>query len=367
MSDWANALLSGIGAAANTGAGIIGDQMKQDAAALAEQRAADVKLDTAQRLMAMEEAMKTRAAERFSGTVKAKMGEQLPVDAQTVQQTGITSDSAKVLGKFDFGNGPEDATGITGGADKIKTMLKSAIAASNNPDLTDAQRSDARGLADQLGAQVIEQDRLNKEAVDGKTRTRTIGEARQAALDDTLQNDPGAFIAGTGMLGSIMKDEATQRAADLKERLATSEADRKERQANADRDSREAIAADRDAQREKAADQRYEAMMARIEAGFSGGKGNKSALIQNMEWLRDNLKWTPDQLADYVTEKKHLAPEDIAAKLLSADKFGELTPETAMQRATQLVKARDAMGSGGQAGSSSGKVLNYDPKTGKFN
>ena len=33
------------------------------------------------------------------------------------------------------------------------------------------------------------------------------GKASQAALDDTLQNDPGAFMAGTGMLATGNKQE----------------------------------------------------------------------------------------------------------------------------------------------------------------
>jgi hypothetical protein len=357
MSDWANALMTGLGAAAQTGAGIIGDQMKQDAALQAEQRAADIKLDTAQRMMAMEEAMKSRAAERFSSMVKTKAGEELPVDAPTVPQTGITRASADAAG-----TGPGFAMDATEAAATIRRFQ----AVRDNPNATDEQKADAQGVIDQLTRQVDAQVDLNNKSVEGKTRKRSPMEAAHAALDDALQNDPLAYIAGTGMLGSVLKDEATQRAADLKERLATAEADRKERQANADRDSREAIAEGRDAQREKAADQRFEAMMKRLEVGFNGGKSGKSAMVQNLEWLRDNLKWTPDQLADYVTEKKHLAPEDIAAKLLSADKFGELTPETAMQRATQLVKARDSIGASGSSSSTS-KTLTYDPKTGKFN
>jgi hypothetical protein len=362
MSDWANAiggaLASGFSAAATTGANIIGDQMKQQQAIEAEQRAADIRLDTEQRMMAMKEAMGARAAERFSSVVKAKASEDLPVEPQSVVETGVTPESAKVLGKFDFGNGPEDATGITGSADKIKTMLKSALAAANNPDLNDEQRADARGLANQLIQQTESQYDLNNAAAAGKTRHRTTSEAAHAALDETLQSDPLAYIAGTGMLGSVLKDEATTKAANLKERLATAEADRKERQANADRDSREAVAANRDAQREKAADQRFEAMMTRLETlNGAGGKKGQSAMVQNLEWLRDNLGFTSEQLADYVTEKKHLAPEDIAAKLLSADKFGDLTPETAMERAQQLVNARDKLGKGSSSSGATVKAL----------
>lgn len=366
MAEWANALMQGIGAAANTGAGMIGDQMKQDAAAQAEQRAADIKLDTAERLMSMETAMKARAAERFSSVVKDKMGEELPATPQTVVQTGVTRESAHAIGLED---------GIAGGAPQIAETMRKYTAAANNPNLTPEQRADAQGVVDQLTKQVNAQGDLNVTAAEGKTRSRTLEEATQAAKDYALQNDPMAYVAGTGMLATADKQDATERAAALKEKLANQEAQRKERQAEADRESRESIATNRDDQREKAADQRFEAMMARIDAGATGKAGNKSAMVQNLEWLRENLKMDDAQLLDFVTEKKHTSPEDIAAKLLSADKYGELTPETAMQRAMGLMEAGDKLRKNGGAGAApgskpkadSGKTLTYDPKTGKFN
>lgn len=353
--DWANALAQGIGAAANTGAQIIGDQMKQQQAIEAEQRAADIKLDTAQRLMAMEEAMRSRAAERFSSVVKVKMGEQLPVDAPTVQETGVTRDSAKVLGQFDYGNGPEDATGIAGSADRIKSLIQTAQATLANPDATDEQRADAQGLIAQLSKQVIAQDELNRKSVEGMTRTRSPIEAGKAALDETLATDPLAYMAGTGMLGTVLKDEAAERQATRKERLAAAEASRKADKDAADRESRERIEGARLEQRERESERRFEALITRLE-GKDGKNAQKSAMVQNLEWLRDNLNFTSEQLADYVTEKKRLAPEDIAAKLLSADKYGELTPETAMERAMQLVRARDSLEKTG-ASSSTVKAL----------
>jgi hypothetical protein len=361
MGDWANALMTGIGAAANTGASIIGDEMKEQQRIDAEQRAADTRLDTEQRLMAMKEAMGARAAERFSNVVKAKASEELPVEAQTVPQTGITRDSANAVG-----TGP----GFEMDATKAAATIRQWQAVRDNPNATPEQKADAEGIIAQITRQVDAQVELNNKAVEGKTRKRTTSEAAHAALDETLQSDPLAYIAGTGMLGSVLKDEATTKAADLKERLAAAEADRKERQAKEDRESAERRAAGHDEQRDRAAELRFEAMMQRLEAGQSGKSGQKSAMVQNLEWLRDNLGFTPEQLGDYVTEKKHLAPEDIAAKLLSADKFGDLTPETAMERAMQLVAARDKLAKGGSSSSSSsstGKTLNYDPKTGKFN
>jgi hypothetical protein len=382
MSDWANALMSGLGAAANTGANIIGEQMKQDAALQAEQRAADIKLDTQERIMAMEQAMKARAAERFSSIVKDQMGTPVPVSAPTWQSTGLTDASTIHAGDQlpganassdddEDGGQPSGNTapvGISfhGDATKIAGIMKTWTAVLNDPNATPEQKEAAKAIVEGLPQQIAKQQQINADSVAGKTRAPTIEEATESAKNWALQNDATAYIAGTGMLDSAEKNDLQERRLTLAEK----QAQQKAASDQARMDSNERIAAGHDAQREQAADQRFQALMAKLDAGANGGKSGKSAMVQNLEWMRDNLNFTPQQLTDYVTEKKHLAPEDIAAKLLSADKFGELTPETAMQRAMQLVKARDAMDAGGQGGASSSstsKVLNYDPKTGKFN
>jgi hypothetical protein len=166
----------------------------------------------------------------------------------------------------------------------------------------------------------------------------SIEDATQAALDETLASDPEAYMAGTSMMGSVMKERAEERKLAAREKI--------EGQKIA---SREKIEADRVDQRDRAENKRYEAMMARIEAGnaraerAAGGKGSTSAKVQEIEYLVNKLGMSKDQVIDYVTERKRVPVEDIAAKILSADKFGEVSPEEAMQRAQRLVKARESI------------------------
>jgi hypothetical protein len=359
MADWAHALATGLGAAANTGANIIGDQMKQRDQMAAEQRAADIKLDLAQRMAAADEMMKNRAAERFSGVVKAKMGEEVPVEAPSVNQTGITRDAGKAAGYVDV-NGTQVAGSFNADPATLRQMLQNANRRLMDPASTDEQRTQAQELVTVLQKQIEAQSGINAKAVEGKTRKRTAEEAAHAALEDTLTSDAPAFMAGTGMLSAYGKlDDG-----DKKLKLQQAEAERKERQANADRESRERTAAERDDSRERIAAQRMEAMFERLNGGKNGAK---SAMVQNLEWLKTNLKFSDQQLADFVTEKKHTSAEDIAAKLLSADKFGDLTPETAMEKATKLVQARDKLqgGTSSAGPADSGKRLKYNPATGK--
>jgi hypothetical protein len=317
-----------VGAAAATGAGIIGDQMKQQQAIEAEQRAADIKLDLAQRMAAADEMMKNRAAERFTSVVKQKAGEDVPVEAPSVAQTGVTPAAGQAAGYTDV-DGTQVGSTLKDSPEELKRRLAAVTAAVNNPNLSDEQRIQAKELLAALQAQMGAQSDINAKSVDGKTRKRSFAEAGQAALEETAMSDPGAAFAGAGMLSAIGKVDATDRAAALKEKLAKDEGERKERIAQAHDDSREAIA-----------QTRLEAMMERLGGGKNGAK---SAMVQNLEWLKANLGFTDAQLTDFVTEKKHTSAEDIAAKLLAADKFGDLTPETAMEKATKLVQARDKL------------------------
>lgn len=357
MADWAHALSQGLGAAALTGAGMIDDQMKVDRQIAAEQRAADLQMDIKQRLMAAEEMMKNRAAESFSGYVNKFAGEEVPVAAKSVLETGVTADSGKALGKFDFGNGPQDVAGITGSADKIKTLIQDAQAKLQDPNLTDEQRQDYEGLIAQLSQQVMAQDELNQGEAKGKTRARTTAEAIEAAREYSLRNDPAAFMAGNAMLAPGEKAGAAATALEQKERLATTEAERKERQAAADRESREAIADRRAGQSEKAADQRFAAMMARLDANKEGKGGSKSGTVQTLEFLRDELGWNKAEIGAYLTQSKHASVEDIYLKLkASNDKsFGEATDDELMEQARNIANmSRDG---GKQSGGKTTKAL----------
>lgn len=214
MADWAYALSQAAAAGANTGADIVGTQMKIGQQTDAEQVAANIKLDTAQRMLAIEDAMKNRAAERFAATVKDKMGEQVPVAPEPVSQTGVTRASS---GDY------EVAPGQTVGADfaqtpaQIAQTVASMTAVANNPASTPEEKADAQGAIQAITAQAGGQAKVNAAAADGKTRPRTWAEAQQAALEDTSQNDAPAFIAGTGMLATGAKQDLAAKTLQTKE------------------------------------------------------------------------------------------------------------------------------------------------------
>lgn len=358
MADWAYALSQGLAAGAKTGADIIDTNMKADAAATAEQRAANIRLDTQTRLLAAEDAMKNRAAERFSAVVKTKMGEAVPVEVDPISKSGLTRDSATAY----------DAATGTPGADfsmspqQLQQTLATATATLNNPTATDKQREDARGLIAALSAQGESQIKNNAEAVSGKTRMRTLDEAQAAAKEYTLQNDAPAYIAGTGMLNSANKDDLADRRLSQQARIAQTEGDRRERMANAANEQKERIATNRDESRERAAEIRAEALAERAE---KAGKGaNKSAMIQNIEFMRDELKWTPEKIESFVFEKKGVSVKELAANILSSNKEA-LTPAEAIARARELDSAFEPNGKGAAAAGAA-PILKYDPKTGKF-
>lgn len=213
MADWAAAIASGLGAAANTGAGIIGDQMRMDQQLQAEQRAADIKLDLNQRMSAAEEMMKNRAAERFSGIVRDQMGQQVPVAPQSVQQTGLTDASAGA--EYQQADGSGTASTALHGDMSVRLKLAQDTLAS--PNATLEQKQDAKDAIEAITAQTAKQAQVNAKGVEGKTRARTIDEASQAALDWALQNDAPAYMAGTGMLATAQKQDVAERTLKLRE------------------------------------------------------------------------------------------------------------------------------------------------------
>lgn len=260
MADWGYALGKSIQAGAQAGSDALDRQMKTDAAVAAEQRAADIQIDTKQRLMAIEQAMRTRAAERFSTVVRQKMqGQPLEI-------------------------APGDPAPLTN---------------------------------------------------EGMTVKPSIEDATQQALDDTLQNDPEAYMAGTGMLGSVMKERTQERQLAAREKIEQARID-----------SREKTEAAKLEQRDRSDNKRYEAMMARIEASANraagGGKGgSKSALIQNVEFMRDVLKYSPEKIESFIFDKKTISKPELTAKILSDAKksMDDITPEQASAMADSILSA----------------------------
>lgn len=351
--EWANAIGQGIAGAAKTGADIIDKQMQQTAQMEADQRAADRKLDTATRLAAAQEAMQNRAAERASGVIKAKMGEEIPMESAPVEKTGVTRAAAAEAGWS--GGGLElDSAGLA-------DLKKKASDTLGNPAATPAQKEDAKILLELLAEQEGGQAKLNAKAVDGKTRKRTLDEATDAARETLLQTDAPGFKALTGMLAAAGKSKAEQ---------SKLEARREEMELKAKIEREKIAQRDTDSVRDnETAQARIKAIADRAAAAGIGG-GKKSAMIQNIEFMTSVLKYTPEQIDAYVFEKKGISEKELAAKILSKDKYGEMTVAEAADKARELSAAFDvspsAAPSAAAAPASGPKRLKWNPSTGKL-
>jgi hypothetical protein len=331
MADWASALAGGIGAAATTGANLMGDQIKQQQALEAEQRAADIKLDLQQRMAAADEMARNRAADRFSAVVKQKMGEDVPVEAPGVDKTGITRAAGQAVGSVDV-----DGTQVTGSfnADPatLRQMLQNANRRLMDPASTDEQRTEARQLVTVLQKQVDAQAGINAQSVEGKTRKRTVDEASQAALDYALQNDASAYIAGSGMLAAAQKQDATSRALDLREkqideRLAASK-DRTDMMGQ--------IAQIRADAARDAAEARAEAIRERATSGAISAS-TKTMLINSEN---ANIKSATSEMNMLSRQMENLSSKDPARAQINA-RIGELRDEIKEAQANKNAYMRD--------------------------
>lgn len=285
--------LQGFGQAAS---GLIDASMKEDA----DIRAANRKLSDAERLMAAQEALKNRAAERFSAVARGKAGEQVPVEAAPV--TNLGKESAQAIGL---------ENGMQGNA---PAMLQQYQAVLSNPNATAEQKQSAQEILDQIGKQAGAQKGINAEAVGGKMRNRTTMEAARAALDETLLNDPAAFAAGSGLINAATKPDLEERKLEQRERIEQARIE----------------------QRDRSDDKRQETLLARLEK-TGASKAETTALIQNVNYLKDTLGYTPKQIDDFISNKKKISVDDVAAKFMANDKFGEMTAKEAAQKAVALV------------------------------
>lgn len=346
MSRWGSALASAAGAVANVGVEALDRQMKQADNMAAEQRAADMKLSMAERMFAIEEAQRLRAAERFTKMTGAKLGEEVPVEAPGIDQTGIRSESAA----------PDAPLRVDVNPENIAEMERVLTSRAQDPNLSEEERADAvAGLA-QLEKQKKSQSELNAKSVEGKTRKRSMPEARDAALEAAATTDPGAFIAGQSMWKNAMTDER----ADAKDKAAGIEKD-------ADRKSREKIAGMQvdqratstaaETERKAAADQaRAAAAKAKAET-LAGGNGEKAtALMKNYQFLITTMGKTPEQAEKVLFLSKDSSEAEKVFKMLMNDKYGELTPESAVAKVRGI----------GQAAGAGKKRLKLNMETGEL-
>jgi len=347
MSKWGAALGQGIAAVAKVGTDGIDTQLKLDAAVMAEQRAADIKLNTAERMMAIEEAMRNRAGDRFTAIYKTKMGEEIPVDAPTLEQTGVTRESAVEATAdkpgADFAQSPTDLAAL-------EQQLKRAA---GNPDATDEQRQDARDALAALQAQKAKQKDVNAASVEGKTRKRTDTEAARAAMEEAAGSDFGAFTAANGAWKDAFaredkaKDHAIAAAdkdadRESREKVAGIQADTRREIAGEQVEARREIAAAETARKTEADQLRYKAAQERVTA-LAGGKGAKAtALMQNYQFLVEKLGKSSQEAEKVLFSAKDSSEAEKVFKLMLADKFGDLTVEDAVAKVrgvTDAVKA----------------------------
>lgn len=286
--NWAYAMSQGAAAAAGAGADMIDRQMKEDA----EARAADRKLQDAERLMAIQEAMKNRAAERFASVARTKAGEEVPTEAPSVAQTGLTSGSAQSVGLKD---------GIQGDASVVQDIVKRAQETLKNPSATDEQKMHAKGIIEQISSQAEAQGTLNAKSVEGKTRKRSWSEAIQAAREETSLNDPGAFMAGEAMFGADRKADLEEKKLQSREKLEKEKLEENKREATF-----------RDAQQER----RHQETMERLER-----QGKQASDTQNKQLqqqfaiaIRSQISDIDRDIRELEKSKKSAQYDDAAMK-----------------------------------------------------
>lgn len=332
MANWAAAIAGGLAAAADSGSRMIDQRLQEDA----DQRASNRKLADAERLMAIQESMKNRAAERFSAIAKQKAEEEIPVEAAGVEQTGLAPESAVEL---------KDGKGapITSNFGNPQEALKAAQNILSNPNASAEAKEYAQLTIEGVQKQIAAQSGLNTQAAAGKTRKRTWEEAINAAREETALNDAPAFVAGENMFGAERKDKQAEArmAAQAKMQAIALE--------SADKRAGQKIELDREqaAQREAAEERRHKEIMAERERVAK--TGGSTALAQNVAMLKE-LGFSPEKIEKFIFNKKDISVEDIAAKMLAADDTGELTPEMAAQRAVAVKNAVGALTSGKPAG-----------------
>lgn len=357
MSNWANALASAAGAAANVGVEGIDRQLKLQDTIDAEQRAADIKLSTQERMLAIEEAAKTRAAERYAAVYQQKLGEDVPMEAASADATGL-SDASSTQVTPQGADAPVTSSFHGDQGERLKAMQ--AVLA--NPQATDQQKQDAQAVIDGIQAQMKKQGDLNAKDVEGKTRKRTPAEARQAAFDETAGTDAGAFMAGTSMWKDAMNSERKDRedAQAVKDKQLDRESyERRTGMQVEQRANASAAETDRKTQADR---ERTATAQARIEA-LAGGKGAKAtAMMQNYNFMVDQMGKSPEEAQRLLFQAKDSSELEKVFKILMHDKYGELTPEAALAKVRGIETATGGTPSNGGAN----LVRTWNPKTRKF-
>lgn len=219
MADWAYALSQGLAAGANTGADIVGTQMKIVQQTDAEQVAANIKLDTATRMQAIQEAMQARATEKFmaskQGIIDQKVGQKYAgsdaaaadadagnTDAPLTddQKAAIAQSKQQYSGMLDSDSNVNINAGLASGT-------ISPVEATQMSNKNEYQQSmlDQRDNAAQLRYKAMEDRLTNLQAMTTQTNETR---AQIAALKESMgKNNKVDTATGRMMITSLDADQ----------------------------------------------------------------------------------------------------------------------------------------------------------------
>ena len=335
MANWAYALSKGVEAGAVAGVGVLDSQIKKEDAIEAETRAsnrqieaetraADRKLSDAERMLAITEAAKNRAAERFGASVKAKMGTEVPATEDAASQQRRAQANATIT----------------------------------SPDATDSRREAATGMLSQLDA---------SKPAEGQTRKLTREEAVKAAQEENFTNDPAAYMAGKAMAtdkyitiadGASLWDTSTGKMV----MQSTSKADRESLR----EDRKDARHAETIEMQEK----RLNATLSKV--GSSGDKvmqhqyltsldrdiSDAAGRIKSIERTKKDLQFSPEALKE--------ADAAIAELTATQDMLRRSKTQFARESGVKIPSAYQEKPAAAPAAAAPTKNLKYDPATRTF-
>lgn len=173
-----------IGGAAQTGVGIIDQQMRDDAQLKNQQAMAQMNsnldLQRQQAILAIQQEYRDAPIKRFGAMAQKLQGEQVPVEASPVTDA---SGRDPMLAANTAGQQDPITSGMTGKYADLVAQAKNLPPEDQQPYL------------DQLKRQFGADQATAKEAVSGQFRSRTNDEAFNAALDHLKLSDPAAYAA----------------------------------------------------------------------------------------------------------------------------------------------------------------------------
>lgn len=272
MANIGYALSQGLAAGAKSGSGLLSQSIQEDA----DMRAANRRLADQERLLAIQESMQARAAERN----------------ERIRQQGRAAD-------FTFDTNPNN---VQARGEAESSMLRVTGQARNEVEREEEIR---RGNDPKyLGA---------------KRNMAAAGQAPERA----------GVAEGRGLENEIKRMQLD----DLKKDRDLVEEYRKP---------------DTSPERKKQIIEERQALAAK-----AGKAASPTALMQNVGFLK-SLGYSDEKVEKFIFDGKGISTEELASKILAADKFGDLSPEDAARKAVELRNAVSNAQGGGQKAASGG-------------